>query len=209
MTEIEIFAYAAVLSFIFVYVYRKRQRKTNHGLPYLEQAMRGTANAAQRGELADALAKSVIDRAKALNKPPLFVTVSGDLHDDFFPPRDREANLTDEQYANLVLADCVRRYRDARNNRNIDIADFHIYALCTGAGIAVSSFRCLAKDFPDMRDLAEFLAPAPGPDDWEAYKEYYLEAGLLTDVPRPQIDARLMKRRELFLQAARPMGPVQ
>lgn len=198
MTEIEMLACAAVLAFGIVYAFRKRQRRPSHGLPHLENAMRGTANEEQLRELADALAKSVIDRAKALGKPPLFVAASGDLYDDFFPPEEPRPDWTDVQFANVTLADCVRRYRDARNNRNVDIADFQAYALCAGAGIAVSSFRRLAGSFPDMRDLAEFLAPNPKPDQWEAYKVHYLEAGMLLGLPRSHIDAKLMKRRERY-----------
>lgn len=196
MTEIEMLVSAAVIAFGLVYVFRKRQQRSGHGLPHLENAMQRKADEEQLRELADSLARSVIDRAKALGKPPLFVTASGDLYDDFFPPRGPHPDWTAIEFANVTLADCVRRYRDARNNRNVDIADFQAYALCAGAGIAVSSFRRLAGSLPDMRDLAEFLAPAPKPDEWEAYKVQYLEAGMLLDLPRSQIDARLMKREE-------------
>lgn len=176
-----------------------KRQKANHGLPSLENVMRGDANDAQRRDMADALAKSVIDRAKSLKKPPLFVTASGDVYDDFFPPRQRHPSHTAEQHANAVLADCVMRYREARNSRNVGIVEFQNYALCAGAGLAVSAFRNLAGDSPDMHDLAEFLAPAPSPDDWESYREYYREAGELLDVPQARIDAALAKRRERLL----------
>lgn len=198
MTEIELLACAAVIAFGLVYSFRKRGRRPIHGLPHLENAMQGTADEEQLRELADALAKSVVDRAKSLGKPPLFVSASGDLYDDFFPPMEPRPGWTAVQFANVTLADCVRRYRDARNNRNVDITDFQAYALCAGAGIAVSSFRRLAGSFPDIRDLAEFLGPDPEPDQWEAYKEYYLEAGMLLGLSRSQIDAKLMKRWERY-----------
>ena len=177
-----------------------KQQKANHGLPNLERVMRGEADEGQRRDMADALAKSVIDRAKSLRTPPLFVTASGDVYDDFFPARQQHPNHTAEQHANAVLADCVMRYREARNSRNVGITDFQNYALCAGAGLAVSAFRALAAGFPDMRDLAEFLAPAPNADDWEAYREYYREAGELLGVPQARIDATLAKRRARFLQ---------
>lgn len=198
MTEIELLVATAFLTGFVVYSLRKRQRKPNHGLPFLQNVMQGDANAEQRRELADALAKSVINQAKKHKKPPLFVTACGDLYDDFFPAREQRTHCTDEDFANLVLADCVRRYREIRNSRNVDIVDFHTFALCAGAGLAVSSFRRLADASPDMRDLAEFLAPAPDPDDWDSYKEYYREAAMLLDVPKPRVDASLMKRREAF-----------
>ena len=198
MTEIELLVCAAVLAGLVVHRFRKIQRKPSHGLPHLERVIKGAADAGQLLDLADALAKSVIAQAEKHKKPPLFITASGDLYDDFFPPRAPGANYTDDQYANIILGDCVRRYRETRNNRNVDIADFPLYALCTGAGLAVSAFRHLAGYSRDMRDLAEFLAPAPEAGDWEEYKEYYLAIGILLDVPRARIDANLAKRRPMF-----------
>ncbi len=204
MTEIEVLLYTALLAGFGVYWFRRRQRRPSHGLPYLQNALQGNADSEQLRELADALAKSVINQAKTLKKPPLFVTASGDLYDDFFPAREPSAGHTAEQFANIVLADCVRRYRETRNSRKADLVDFHTFALCAGAGLAVSSFRRLADCSPDMRDLAEFLAPAPDPDDWETYKEYYREAGTLLGVPRERLDASLLKRQETIKR-----GPVQ
>lgn len=198
MTEIELLICAAVLAGLVIRKLRQTQRKPDHGLPHLELVMQGGANAGQLLEMADALAKSVIDRAKTLKKPPLFIRASGDLYDDFFPPRGPRPDSTPEQYANNVLADCVRRYREARDNRTVEIFDFPLYALCTGAGLAVSSFRRLSGYSQDMRDLAEFLAPTPDADDWEQYREYYIEVGLLLDLPHGRIDAKLAQRRETF-----------
>lgn len=219
MTEIELLICAAVLAGLVLHKFRqgsqsesrpgfrpgflKVQRKPNHGLPHLEQVMQGNADGEQLLEVADALAKSVIDRAKALGKGPLFITVSGDLYDDFFPPRELGTDCTPEQYANIILADCVRRYRKTRDTQNVGIVKFPAYALCVGAGLAVSAFRRLEGYSPDMRDLADFLAPVPSVDDWEQYREDYLEVGLLLNVPRARIDARLMKRRETFGIGAR------
>jgi hypothetical protein len=198
MTELEMLFCAAALAAFAAVRFRRTRRKPDHGLPHLDRVMRGDADGGQLLDLADALAKSVIDRAKALGKPPLFITASGDLYDDFFPPEEPRAGRAAGQYANALLAGCVRRYRDARNNRNVHILDFPAYTLCAGAGLAVSSFRRLGGCSRNMRDLAEFLAPAPDADDWERYKECYREAGMLLGVPRARIDARLVKRREMF-----------
>lgn len=197
MTGLETIVCAAILAGFAVHAFRRKKR-VNHGLPHLEKVMQGCANEEQLLELADALAKSVISSAKSGRKPPLFVTASGDVYDDFFPPRELREDCTAEQYANAVLADCVNRYREARRNRNVDISDFHAYALCAGAGLAVSAFRRLAEYSSDMRDLAEFLAPVPAPEDWADYLEYYRQAGELLDVPKARVDARLLKRREAF-----------
>ncbi|SBV97579.1 hypothetical protein KL86DPRO_11241 [uncultured delta proteobacterium] len=207
MTEIELLICVAVLAGIAASRLLKKQRRPNHGLPHLEQVMQGDADAAQLLDLADALAKSVIDRAKALGKPPLFITASGDLYDDFFPPREPRPGSTPEQYANAVLADCVRRYRDARAHRAVEIFHFPLYALCTGAGLAVSSFRRLGGSSRDMRDLAEFLAPPLDPGDWEQYRDYYLEVALLLDLPRARIDAYLAKRWEICSNRLKDAAP--
>lgn len=210
MSELEILVCAAVLGGLIVHRLRKKRRRPDHGLPHLERAIRGRADDEERLELADALAKSVISRAKSLGKPPLFITASGDLYDDFFPPVEPRADQPPGQYACLVLADCVKRYREARSNRNMDIVDFPAYTLCAGAGLAVSSFRRLGGYSRDMSDLAEFLAPTPEAEDWNDYRECYLEAGLLLAVPRARIDARLMKRRETFGNGAGNMAiPLQ
>lgn len=210
MSEIELLVCAAVLAGLVLRRLRGTRRKPSHGLPHLERAMQGRANGEQLLELADALAKSVIQRAKSLKKTPLFITASGDVYDDFFPPREPHAGSTAEQYANSVLAECVARYREARNNRNmVDIADFPAYTLCAGAGLAVSAFRRLGASSQDMRDLAEFLAPAPEPEDWEKYREHYREAGLLLGLSRARLDAKLVKRREYFGEAAGDIPPVQ
>ena len=197
MIDLETLVGVALVIGFGVYTARKR-RVPNHGLPHLASVMNGDADEGQLRDLADALARSVIERAKSLKMQPLFVTASGDMYDDFFPAREVAANWTPEQSGNAVLADCVSRYRDARNNRNIDITDLGAYNLCAGAGLAVSAFRRLAVCSRDMRDLAEFLAPVPAPEDWEAYREYYRRAGELLGVPQARVEAGLAKRREHF-----------
>ena len=199
MTDIEILIFTAIFAgFAVNSLRKKRQRRSNHGLPHLQNVMQGDANSEQLRELADSLAKSVIDQAKVLSKPPLFVTASGDLYDDFFPARELHTDHTADQSVCIILADCINRYQTTRSSRNMSTANSYTFALCAGAGLAVSSFRRLAACSPDMRDLAEFLAPAPDPDDWDIYQKYYCEAGVLLDVPREQIDENLIKRREKF-----------
>lgn len=192
-----LFGCAAAIVCFAAYAYRKR-RRINHGLPHLDAVMRGVADEAQAREMADALAASVIERAKALKKTPLFVAACGDVYDDFFPTRQLPANTAPARCVNCILADCVTRYREARNNRSVNIGDFTAYALCAGAGLAVSSFRRLAECSSDMHDLAVFLAPAPEPDDWAAYREHYRDIGMLLDLPQARVEARLAKRREMF-----------
>jgi len=199
MTDIEVLIFTAIFAGFAVNSFRKRrQRQSNHGLPHLQSVMQGNANSEQLRELADSLAKSVIDQAKVLDKPPLFVTASGDLYDDFFPARELQAGYTADQSVSIILTDCINRYQKTRSSRNMNTANSYTFALCAGAGLAVSSFRRLAVCSPDMRDLAEFLAPAPDPEDWDMYQEYYCEAGVLLDAPREQVDANLIKRREKF-----------
>ena len=147
---------------------------------------------------ATVIGSSVRWQADRLNRPLLFLRVCGDFYDDFFPPNLPSAELSPRVRANMLMASCIRFYKQTGAKKTSSSSKDDLTAFCEGAGFCLSSFRRLAEIIPEMASLISALDPKPHYMDREPYAEYYREIGRLAAIPQDRIEISLSIRLSCF-----------